>query len=226
MFFRNALCNAYNEISRYIDFHLELEGDPLREKDVMACEEGFCCCPKVCRGDINHVKLVLDKLGLGDIDAGSRILYSSMAILRKILRELLRLKQTWINITRQISVTSGLWDNETPLQKIEEIIIVIAIMGEVKLLDDDGELKCGDPNCDNPDCWHGPGIHDWFLDSDEDEYEYEEEDEDENEKEKLPVEVKPATQKITPIVRSSSTWLARATGCTCGAWCSGPSRSQ
>ncbi|KAJ8067940.1 hypothetical protein OCU04_003522 [Sclerotinia nivalis] len=52
------------------------------------------------------------------------------------------------------------------------------------------------------------------------------EDEDEEEMKDPPMDKNLSLKKKSPIEKSTSSWITKITGCACGTWCAGPSRSR
>ncbi|KAF7877344.1 hypothetical protein EAF04_001026 [Stromatinia cepivora] len=217
--FLGVFYKAYNDIICYTKYHSKIEEKQVEMVDGKggAAEGQFFLA-----GYRDEIMKAKDKME--GIDEMPGTLHTPKIILQRIQDGLSSLQQIWqkIVVEGQSTVTSR--DMTTPIQKIEEIEKVQFIMKAIELIDGDNQstnekeiqgFECTHAACDDPDCYYE--LEAGRLHRDE--------DEDEEEMRNSLMDKNLSLGKESPIEESTSNWITKITGCACGTWCAGPSRS-
>ncbi|KAI9642535.1 hypothetical protein NHQ30_009340 [Ciborinia camelliae] len=199
MMFHQVFYAAYNDLDDYITSHTEVEEEEL---DILEAED----CVILWFAEKIKDELYEVMSHVEGEDQCVRTQSTPTVILRRIEEGLSSLRDIWQKLVLEDCNSQHLFgDNDTPVRKVKEISIVQSFMKKIELLED------GDNKGTNEEEMPLPQCADLYLDCN------------------LVAKLDPPKEEVKgpPIGRNESEWIGkRWTGCACGMWCAGPSRSQ
>ncbi|APA15742.1 hypothetical protein sscle_15g105120 [Sclerotinia sclerotiorum 1980 UF-70] len=205
--------NDVSEWSSKKEYHSKIEDSNIERVDGKGSAVERQLCPVDHMDENMEIKNRIE--GVDDIPG---TLCTPKVVLQRIQDVFSSLQQIWQKIMAEGQSAVTLQDLTTLRQKIEEIEKVQFVMKAIDIIDGDSqstnEIRIQGPECPHPACYHDGGHLDRY------------EDDSEEVMKNLLMEKHLFLGHKPPIEKSTFNRITKITGCACGTWCAGPSRSR